>query len=139
MIVCWDASAAVKLLRAEPGSDLASTLWQSRRPFVASALILPEVASALARVELEPAAGAKVRTQWDRVVDRLDLVALDDRRAQRAGDLVETHRLRGADAVHLATALDVADLGAEVVLATWDRRLHAAAVRARLAVAPAEL
>jgi predicted nucleic acid-binding protein len=54
-----------------------------------------------------------------------------------AGALAATHQLRGADAVHLASALalDVADL----TVAVWDRCLHAGATAVGLAVAPAVL
>ena len=45
--------------------------------------------------------------------------------------------LRGADAVHLASALALAD--PDLVIAVWDRRLHAGAATAGLHVAPAEL
>ena len=40
---------------------------------------------------------------------------------QRAGQLTQAHALRGADAVHLASALAIAD--ADLVVAVWDRRL----------------
>jgi predicted nucleic acid-binding protein len=54
-----------------------------------------------------------------------------------AGALARNHRLCGADAVHLASALalGVADL----TVAVWDRRLHAGVSQVGLAVAPATL
>ena len=54
-----------------------------------------------------------------------------------AGSLAATHQLRGADAVHLASALALGP--ADVTVAVWDRRLHAGAVASGLAVAPATL
>jgi hypothetical protein len=42
-----------------------------------------------------------------------------------------------ADAVHLASALALAD--PDLVIAAWDRRLHAGAATTGLPVAPAEL
>ena len=56
---------------------------------------------------------------------------------QHAGDLARTHALRGADAVHLASALAIG--GADLIFAVWDRRLHADAHAVGLRVAPAEL
>ena len=56
---------------------------------------------------------------------------------RRAGQLARTHAPRGADAVHLASALALAD--PDLVIAAWDRRLHAGAATAGLHVAPAEL
>jgi predicted nucleic acid-binding protein len=44
-----------------------------------------------------------------------------------AGHLARAHALRGADAVHLASALAVGDPG--LIVAVWDRRLHTGAPR----------
>ncbi len=41
---------------------------------------------------------------------------------QHAGQLTREHALRGADAVHLASALAIGD--PELVVAAWNRRLH---------------
>jgi hypothetical protein len=53
------------------------------------------------------------------------------------GELAARHALRGADAVHLASALAVGD--SELIVAVWDRRLHAGAQATGLRVAPADL
>ncbi|HEY5017110.1 MAG TPA: hypothetical protein VIJ82_22120 [Streptosporangiaceae bacterium] len=55
---------------------------------------------------------------------------------QHAGRLARAHALRGADAVHLASALAIGD--PDLVVAVWDRRLHAGAAEAGLLVAPAK-
>jgi predicted nucleic acid-binding protein len=54
-----------------------------------------------------------------------------------AASLAATHQLSGTDAVHLASALELDST--ELILAVWDRRLHAGAVAVGLAVAPATL
>jgi uncharacterized protein len=54
---------------------------------------------------------------------------------RRAGALTAKHALRGADAVHLASALAVRP--ADVVVAVWDCQLHTAVTAEQLAVAPA--
>jgi predicted nucleic acid-binding protein len=54
-----------------------------------------------------------------------------------AGQLARVHALRGADAVHLASALAIGD--PDLVVAVWDRRLHAGAKAAGVRVAPAQL
>jgi predicted nucleic acid-binding protein len=56
---------------------------------------------------------------------------------QHAGQLALTYALRGADAVHLASALAIGDPG--LILAAWDRRLHAGAQAAGLQTAPAQI
>ena len=50
-----------------------------------------------------------------------------------AGDLAETHALRGYDAVHLASALAIAD--DRTVMVTTDRHLRTAARNVGLATA----
>jgi hypothetical protein len=64
-------------------------------------------------------------------------VELSSEVEQRAGELAAALALRGADAVHLASALALGIT--EVVVAAWDKRLHAAATASSLAVAPARL
>ena len=56
---------------------------------------------------------------------------------RHAGHLARTHALRGADAVHLASALAVGD--PDLIVAVWDRRLHAGAQAAGCRLAPAKL
>lgn len=53
--------------------------------------------------------------------------------ARQAGELAEEFELRGYDAVHLATALDLGD--EDVVLVTWDGALSRAAEKNGLAIA----
>jgi uncharacterized protein len=55
----------------------------------------------------------------------LRIVAVDERLARHAGDLAAEHALRGYDAVHLASALHLE--GDDILLATWDNALNAAA------------
>ena len=58
---------------------------------------------------------------------------MDATLAHHAGELAERHALRGYDAVHLSTALAVAD--PDLVMATWDEDLaRAAAALGRPAV-----
>ncbi len=140
MIVCWDASAAVKLVRSEPGSTLAGVLWNGGEVAAAATLALPEVASALARNHrsgsLDTSTYHSALERWSLLLDQFVLLPIDRSRAERAATLV-SEQLRGADAVHLAVALGLADGGADVTLATWDRRLHVAARAHGLGVVPA--
>ena len=64
-------------------------------------------------------------------------VELTPRVERHAGELAGRRALRGADAVHLASALAVGS--ADLVVAVWDRRLHAGAVAEGVAVAPLSL
>jgi predicted nucleic acid-binding protein len=77
-----------------------------------------------------PAATRAVRDEWASFA----VIEVDQRLVEAAGDLALTHGLRSLDALHLAAAalLPAADL----VVATWDRRLHAAAIGLDLRVLP---
>jgi len=63
------------------------------------------------------------------------VIGLDATLARAAGELAERHALRGYDAVHLASAIAIED--PDLVMATWDRDLAAAAAQHR-AVVPAQ-
>jgi predicted nucleic acid-binding protein len=63
----------------------------------------------------------------------LTTLGVDLALARRAGQHAEDLGLRGYDAVHIATALELGD--EEVVLVTWDRDLAQAAERVGLGVA----
>jgi predicted nucleic acid-binding protein len=56
---------------------------------------------------------------------------------RQAGALAHSRALRGADAVHLASALAID--GHDLLIAVWDRRLHQSAISEHLNVAPALL
>ena len=60
-------------------------------------------------------------------------MGVDREIANRAGENAEDLALRGYDAVHLATALELGD--EDVVLVTWDRDLAQAAERVGLGIA----
>lgn len=64
----------------------------------------------------------------------MDAIGLDPDLAHAAGELAESHGLRGYDAVHLATALSIG--AGSMLLATWDGDLARAAVAAGCSVSP---
>ena len=140
-IVYFDASALVKLLVEEPGSETAAALWDGCDAAISSRLAYPEVCAALAAagrsLDLDEESLATCEQDWDEFWSAIRPVEFTARVEWVAGRLARRHRLRGADAVHLASALEVD--AASVVVAVWDRRLHAGAVAEGLAVAPATL
>jgi uncharacterized protein len=140
-LVYFDASAFVKLLAEEPGSDLAVQLWDGCDAAVASRLAYPEVRAALAAAarnhdlsedELDGAEQA-----WEEYWAASRPVELTVGVERHAGQLARQHALRGADAVHLASALAIGD--PDLVIAVWDRGLHTGAQAAGIRVAPAQL
>ena len=140
-LVYFDSSAFVKLLTEEPGSDLAAALWDGCDAAVASRLAYPEVRAALAAAgrnhDLTAPEVSAAERAWDEYWAAIWPVELTAAVGQHAGQLASSHALRGADAVHLASALAIGD--PDLVMAVWDRRLHAGARSAGLQVAPAGL
>ena len=140
-LVYFDSSAFVKLLTEEPGSDLAAELWDGCDAAVASRLAYPEVSAALAAAgrnhDLTGKELAAARQMWDEFWAATRPVELTPAVEQHAGQLAFSHALRGADAIHLASALAIGH--PDLVMAVWDRRLHAGARSASLRVAPAGL
>jgi predicted nucleic acid-binding protein len=67
------------------------------------------------------AATSTVREEWA----AFDVIEIDQLLVEDAAKLAIDRQLRGLDALHLAAALTISR--SETTLATWDRRLHAAA------------
>lgn len=140
-VVYFDASALVKLLVEEPGSDVAAALWDGCDAAVSSRLAYPEVCSALAAAgrnhDLPEDVLASCEQSWEDYWTAVRPVEFSARVERAAGRLARSRGLRGADAVHLASALEID--ASHLVVAVWDRRLHAGAVAEGLIVAPQEL
>ena len=139
MIMYADTSALVKLVLDELGSDLALKLWSSSPRVASSMLAYPEGCAALAAASrsgrLDPALYKQSLQSFEKTFEQLFSIAVDERLALTAGERAATFGLRGADAVHLATALELGD--EEVTFVTWDQDLANAAALAGLAVAGA--
>jgi uncharacterized protein len=115
-----DSSAIVKLAVREPESLALRRYLRRRQPLVSSALARTEVLRALLP------AGDEAVARGRNVLERLDLVRVNDRILNSAGVLPPPD-LRSLDAIHLATARD---LGSELAaLVTYDDRMVAAAKR----------
>jgi len=116
---------------------VAAKLWSSGNPAVSSILAYPEGRAALAAARrLDRLGEADYRdalAAFEGVCAELVTVGVDLEIATQAGSHAEGLELRGYDAVHLATALEVGD--EEVVLVTWDRDLARAGKRVGLAIA----
>lgn len=140
-LVYFDASAFVKLLAEETGSDLAAELWDGCDAALSSRLAYPEVRAALAAAvrnrDLDPGEHNTAEQTWNDYWAAVRPVELSAAVEQHAGQLAHDHGLRGADAVHLASALAVSD--PDLVVAVWNRRLHTGAAATGLRVAPAQL
>jgi predicted nucleic acid-binding protein len=121
----------------EDGSEVASELWGSAHPAASSILAYPEGRAALATAQrvnrLRKDVHAEALVAFEGLYAELVTIGVDQELARIAGEHAEQLGLRGYDAVHLTTALELGD--EEVVLVTWDRDLARAAERLGLGVA----
>ena len=125
-MVYLDSSAIVKLVVAEAESAALHRYLVTQREHVSSALARVEVCRAVRRTDVSEATSRRA----EQVLAHVGLIALDEPLLRDAAALSPTG-LRSLDAVHLATALSLEALD---VIVTYDRRLHAAASQAGLAV-----
>lgn len=135
MIVYVDTSALVKRYVQEPGSDHVDLVLASAQVVATSRVAYPEARSAFARRAREGAFSAeahrRVVAQLDGELDAWVWIELGAELMRSAGRLAELHGLRGFDAIHLGSALELrrAFDGREVVFLGFDERLHVAATR----------
>ncbi len=114
-----DASVVVSRLVPHDVHHEASRRWLTRHVaegglVIAPALLLPEVAGAVARRTGEPRLARRAVAAVLRLPG-LRLVPVDDTLARTAARLAGRLRLRGADAIYLAAAA-----GLRLPLVTWD-------------------
>jgi predicted nucleic acid-binding protein len=137
LIVYFDTSSVLPLVIEEPASPIASRLWDEAERVVSSRLTHPEGRAALAMAhrmgrideyELRLAVDA-----FEILHRQLHTVEITEGLVRSAGGMAEQFGLRGYDAVHLASAQEIADQ--DVVLAAGDLSLLAAAGSLGLAVA----
>jgi hypothetical protein len=140
-LVYFDSSALVKLVVEEDGSDLVAELWDKCDAALSSRLAYPEVRAALAASARNHDLGDEdlltAEQAWEEFWAATRPVELTPAVERQAGQFARSHALRGADAVHMASALAIDD--PDLVVAVWDRRLHVGALAAGLRVAPANL
>jgi len=134
VIVYLDTSALVKLVVEERGSDVVEALVSTTEYAVSSVISYAECRSAIARA----ASVGRVDTteavrSLDQVWGAVQTLDVDQRLSARAGELAGRHLLRGMDALHLATALEIASPDLAVAFATFDRTLARAAAAEGLA------
>ncbi|MEJ7824338.1 MAG: type II toxin-antitoxin system VapC family toxin [Solirubrobacteraceae bacterium] len=124
-----DASALVKRYVAEPESDVVGAAMRAASGWFICRIGFVETVRAVGI-----AAGLKatevVVGEWPAFA----IVEIDQQLVENAAALALDQDLRSLDALHLAAALVLAP--EDLVFATWDRRLHAAALTQGLAVLP---
>ncbi|MBI4499141.1 MAG: type II toxin-antitoxin system VapC family toxin [Chloroflexi bacterium] len=139
-----DTSALVKRYRVEQGTDVVNLLFQDLLPedrFYTSFLTALEMSSAFYRLvgagQLREIEARQVLARFRRdLLDEFHVWLLTNDVVAAAEPLVETYRLRTADALHLASALAVIGLvpTTPAVMVSSDRELLRAATAAGLTV-----
>jgi predicted nucleic acid-binding protein len=142
MIIYADTSALVKLFVVEEGSEGTREMLLEAWVTGTGLLTRAELGAALARGAriglLSEAEAREARKQIETVWPTWAHIALDENLVLRAEAIAWKYRLRGYDAIHLASALTWQEgIRHQVVLATFDRELWEAAKLAGLAIWPA--
>lgn len=122
----------------EPESEDAVRAWDAQTRRASSRLLYAETRAALARAErksrLTTAAHATALANLETLLGELTTIEVDEALVELAGALAADEGLRGYDAIHLASALEL--LPEPVLMLTWDRELARAAHRRGCAVLP---
>jgi predicted nucleic acid-binding protein len=133
-----DTSALIKLYVEEAGADRVEGAVERAEIVATSVVAYAEARAALARRHRENDFTA---SEYQGIVSELDAswqgyerLGVTEGLAREAGELAEEHALRGFDAVHLASALRLAQRFPSSSFLAFDERLTAAAERTSLSV-----
>lgn len=125
MIGYLDTSAFVPLLIDEPTSDACRRFWDDADVIVSSRLLYVETAAALAQARrmrrLTEGKHRQARRRLAQMWSAMDVIEVAEPVVNRAADLARRLSLRGYDAVHCASAVQLDD--DDMVAASGDHRL----------------
>lgn len=125
----------------ELGSEELRAAAAEAQALAASRLVYVEAHGVLGRLRADARGPARDIDTAVRLFERywpeIGVTELDEAVARTAADIAQRRLIRGADAVHLASALQVSSQHGPVLFATWDVRLAAAASNEGLATLPA--
>ena len=139
MSLYLDTSAIVKLYVREAGSELVASHLSGSPIAATSRVVYAEARAALARRHREGGLSAlelrKVVDALDRDIKSFVTIEVSESLSMRAGQLADKHHLRGFDAIHLASALELKQLlGTDIAFLTFDNRQKGAAASEGLLV-----
>jgi predicted nucleic acid-binding protein len=138
VIAYLDSSALVKLFLDEPGSEIARSVWESGALLATNRISHAELACALATAvsadRYEPGAVDPEVIDGTFLGESADLIEADAGVVDLAAVVGVRHGLRGMDAIHVASAMQLVEFGSTLV--SWDDRQRAAAQAEGLTVYP---
>ena len=138
MIAYLDSSALVKLFLDEPDSHIARGVWESGALLVTNRISHAELACALATAvradRYEPGAVDSEVIDGTFLSESADLIEADADVVDLAAVVGVRHGLRGMDAIHVASAMQLVEFGSTLV--SWDERQRRAALAEGLPVYP---
>jgi predicted nucleic acid-binding protein len=139
-----DTSALIKRFVAEKGSPLVQTLVKRKGPIATAKIAYAEVYAGLTRKlregHLSDAQYALACRQFEADWQAYIRVELHDDTLFLARDLIRRHPLKGFDAIHLASAINLKNaLGEDITFAAADERLLRAAEAEELKILHVEI
>jgi uncharacterized protein len=134
-----DSSGLVKLLiRDEVGGALVRGIIGPANRTATSIVTYAESRAAIAAAvrggRMDVVEGRQAVDTLDEIWSALVRLTVDEALVRLAGSLTDRHRLRGFDAIHLASALS---LGVDTAMVSWDKDLARAAHDEGLVTIPA--
>ncbi len=139
MILYLDTSSLVKLYLDEEGSGKVREIVAEAEMVVTSRIACPEFYSALTRRrnshEIFKKDYDKLCKAFDIDWERISVLDFDER---QAGKLVRQHGLRGADAIHLSSVMQLGggDEKLDIAFSSCDRKLNEAAAAEGFSLLP---
>jgi predicted nucleic acid-binding protein len=131
MIVYLDTSSLVKLYVEEDESSKVDVLVKSSKVTATSLVAYAEARAAFARRFREKAFTSdeynRMKAFFNEDWNRYLILSVSQDIIRLAGDLAEKHALRGFDAIHLASALNLCqELSSSIVFSCFDDNLQKA-------------
>jgi predicted nucleic acid-binding protein len=140
VITYFDSSSIVKLFIDEQYSDIARLAKEDTDIVFTSILSYPEVLPAFNRAcqegRYKKTDMKKARAEFQREWNNFRLIKVDETLINSTMELIFKHNLRGADAVHLASALVIQNEGelSDLFFSCFDRNLNKAAKKEGLLI-----
>jgi uncharacterized protein len=135
VITYIDTSVLMKVFIDEAGTAESEQIWLRASALVCAEIGYVEIRAALSAARrasrIEQSAYEAAKFELEELWAQVEIVAISEAIIRSAGDLAESSRLRGYDAVHLAAAVEVR----ATVMASADKALCEAAAALGLHVA----